>query len=300
MKISYRMVWSGTVSLLIITVCLFAYFFTIDSADIEKLICVKNIILISACGAVIGTVFLNVKHLSKKKYTENGMLASWYDRNLKLMGTDWLQKILEKTIPEKMKSGEKMILANVSANKGKCELDLFNSLIERGVYPEFHLLDLCKIDRHVETVQNEKGVLKYHEERNALRTISNFEELEIELVDVLLDIKGCLWHSNKNSQEQKRAIRAFEEFYEVIKPGGILVTDAMDMPKIKAEINKFSGSIRNDKYQGYAELSTMQRLEKQFAEYPDDRKWILEHFELKYVELENRDPQIRMAIFTKK
>ena len=41
------------------------------------------------------------------------------------------------------------------------------------------------------------------------------------------------------------------------------------------------------------------KLKKQFEEYPDDNNWIQKHFELSYVELENREPQIRMAIFKK-
>lgn len=297
---SYRMICMGTACLFSITILLTGSLLFTDNIDVEKFMRVSVISMVFLTLTVAGMIAILIKQISKKKYAKNGMLADWYKKTLNLMGIDWLQKILEKTIPEKMTTGEKVTLASVSANKGEYEMELFSRLMERGVYPEFYLLDLCKVEQHVETVQAENGFLKYYEERNAFETISNFEELQIGPVDVLIDIKGCLWHSNKNGQEQNRAIGAFKEFYEVIKPGGILVTDAMDVSRIRAEINKRLGNIRNKKYYGYAEVSTMQRLEKQFAEYPEDHKWIQERFELRYVEIENRDPQIRMAIFTKK
>ena len=71
-----------------------------------------------------------------------------------------------------------------------------------------------------------------------------------------------MWHSKRNAQEQKRAIGVFKQFYEVIKPGRILLVDAMDVDIARAEINKISGSISNNKYRVYAEISTMQKIEK--------------------------------------
>lgn len=47
-------------------------------------------------------------------------------------------------------------------------------------------------------------------------------------VDVLFDRKGWIWHaSNVNTLNTKRVFTAFEHYYQLLKPGGILVVDAI-------------------------------------------------------------------------
>jgi len=294
----YRMMVVCTLCMLLIAFLLLGSLRGMESIDVDKLETVIMMTLIPLSVATIGMFGIIYKQIRKKAYDKNGRLASWYRRTVKLMGTEWIFKLLELTVPEKIVNGSQLSIANVSANKGIYDRVLFNSLVEKGVNIQMHLMDLEKIDKHVESVQSEYGTLKYYEKLDALEVVSNFERLEILPVDVLFDIKGCLWYAPKKNNG-KNVLRAFKAYYDVLKPGGILVIDAMDIGTFEISTNKIIGSIIDCKYPGYAEKSTTQKLDKYFKAHPEDRAWINEHFELSYVEIENHKPQIKMAIFKK-
>lgn len=296
---SYRMMVVCTLCMVLILFLLLGSLLTMESIDIKRMEDITKLVIVSLLLTVVGMISVTVKQISKKAYHKNGRLAAWYRRTVKLMGTEWIYKVLELAIPEKVVKGAQLSICNASANKGIYDRFLFDSLIEKGVRIQMNLMDLEKIDNHVESVQNEFGSLNYYEELDALQIVSNFKKLEILPVDVLFDLKGCLWYAPKKNKGEN-VLKAFKAYYDVLKPGGILVIDAMEIGNLEKNANKIIGSINNYKYPGYAEESTTQRLEKHLKKYPEDQTWINEHFELNYVEIENYKPQVKMAIYKKR
>jgi len=128
--------------------------------------------------------------------------------------------------------------------------------------------------------------------------INNFIKYNIPPADVLLDIKGCLWYAAKRNGGPN-VLRILQSYYEVLKPGGILVVDASAINRFKATLNKEFGLITN-RYSGYAEVSTHQRLKKHLESNSEISIWIQENFELEFIEIENQKPQIKMMIFKKR
>lgn len=122
------------------------------------------------------------KEAPKKKYEKDGDLSWWYNFTYNNLGSNWLIEVLSV-----LKLPKDFRLANLSANMGKYEKDAYIAIKKLGYNPVFYIGDCSKVDHE----SSFESFYYLDEAQNAIDvTLPNNEKM-----NVILDIKGALWHS---------------------------------------------------------------------------------------------------------
>lgn len=177
------------------------------------------------------TILRHILQFYYKGYSTGGNKESWYKETIKWMGVDWMSRAAAILLKEGMISKSKVVMASPSANVGMYEKELFNYLCDERVKATLVASDLEEIN-HSERSFN-RGHSKYiyvNGKNNALAIKDTLVKAGIEeKLDVIWDIKGCLWYSFPPFFLTKKArikiTNAFDKYLEVLKDNGIIVID---------------------------------------------------------------------------
>lgn len=247
------------------------------------------VFLYFSLGLSFGMLIIALRMFLPKKYGKGGELELWHDQTYKLMGEYWMQEVFN--ILELWRSNIKIV--NPSANKGLYDKGLAEGFLKRGMKAKFYLFDLEEVENHVEEFEGNYVSLYYREKKNAFDIKSNLNELDVQLVDVIWDVKGCLWYS------KRKTIQALRNYHDALLPGGCIIIDAMRIGKTEARFNKILGDVTG-KYRGFAEVSTWKKIRKYIIDQDVKLKDEFDSmFEVSFYDLDH-DHKVRIACLKKR
>jgi hypothetical protein len=191
---------------------------------------------------ILGTVTLTILTISiyayerKDAYGKGGWLYRWYNANYKYLGKQWIRDIYKLLIDHKLidlKSKDEFVFISPSANKGKYEKDLFELTNQDRKNNIFIISDLEKIENHEcsSIGNNIKSRYIYMESKDAADIKNTIKAAGQSKVDIIWDIKGCIWHRSTSKQvhELKEVLK---NYHEVLKDNGVLIIDNVPYPYI--------------------------------------------------------------------
>lgn len=226
-------------------------------------------------------------------YEPGGSVESWSDKSTNYLNSiNWDENVFDNIknsglVHLSRSKDIKSILISVSANKAQHERKFLSMLNEYNVH--FYCMDLAKIPEDYKIDSENFTYIK--EEINALQLNQTRAEFNIPKADIIMDKKGCLWHSKKG-KDAVEIDTFFENCYMSLNSNGSVIIDGAEQSSFLTGISyliyKITGKIVYP-----SEGSTYSKIK----EHIQNSSYFEEHFD-KPVEV--GDGQYRVFIIKKK
>ncbi|MDT0123851.1 hypothetical protein Q9R46_14415 [Paenibacillus sp. RRE4] len=267
--------WIISLEVILFLICVVSIFNQELNIEIHILkIMVWLVVPLLSEGAFLFISSVISKRYSGFKYLPGGSLSDWYEPtyiyNVKIR---WLDSVLRQLEDEGVNL-DSIELLSPSANKGKYEYEISKK------YPKTKVVatDITIPIDHVVT----SGNFRYlSEKNNALNARNYLKKIGITNVDLIFDIKGALWHSEKF----KNLENILKEYYHILNAGGAVVFDAYDFS------NEYIFRL-DPKIEGYRENSTFSKIKRKLKR----SEWFHNHFDM----ILTGEGETKVAILRKK
>lgn len=222
------------------------------------------------CLLLIGFLFMHIAEFGVQRtvrdgrivgsqYEKGGRLRNWsraterYNRKI-----NWLPRVARNLIDSGLfTERNKLIIAAPAANRGNYEIILTRILAkELDIQITCIASDLAFVQHHEKSEEGKNYRFLYFQKIDGEKLEPFYQDLGLGEVDLIWDIKGCLWHS----KDKKRVLL---QYARLLRPGGSLIVEAHPggelITRLRTDFLQFTG-----RSWGYCEPSTYSQLKKPF------------------------------------
>lgn len=207
-------------------------------------------------------------------YVKGGKLYKWPDATYRyLKKKNWYNDFVLNTnkVTTHLNKSTNLVFVSPSANKGRIEEKLYD-LFPKKI--DFILMDYIR-NIHGKAITKSNGKFTYVDgsfDGNNLK--ANLANIDIKFVDIIMDIRGCIWYStDKDDPTGEGIIRIFKEYHKSLNMGGVIIIDAVKISIAAVEFNQLIYKATNYVC-GFQEISTHQRIKC----FIDEDDFINKHF----------------------